>query len=768
MAQKRQRVTRFLVQPDDRVSLHGRPYRFEREFEDGIVFRSDDDKPKEVVALNWQDIDGHYRKFHLKIEKGYYSVSNAIERASVRKKRKHFDMSPEDILRALMVRKFLEEQAEGKENCENPSAALKRSDAKIKRFYRKFEIENAEIILEARIYKKSKGSKRDVFLSTRQFCRLIDKFQKSEQDDGAVVRQHRGRVPTGGNFTEDQREHFDSFLKEYLSENEPSVRAVYTKMEQAQLVRAAEGQPVIELCSYSTFLRMVREMDDVVVDLARSRDKHRVTRKDIISGKGLRVLYPMQILEMDEHKVDLIRILKNMKRWKLLHPEVQEKIKEMGRPWLSVAMDAFSRSICGMRLLVGEPDGAESVATLAMAVRNKEVDTALSGLAVEWPQCGTPDAVHTDAGPGYISSDFQRAVIGLTGQHRIPPSRHPHLRARVERFFRTINSRYMHEFSGRTFANVLEKDNYDPRKHAHLSHEQLGELLIRLIVNAYHNTPHRSLNGQTPLDAWYRGSNQERPVSPPPADDEYRDIFGLSLERKIGNQGLTILGIPYWSEELAETRDRTMAATLMVRVNDHNLGTVSFEDPEDGEWKDAYATFEGLDNVSIADWIETVSYITSNYGPRARNSKRAKEIVLQTLTRVQKDSESSRLLEGVASPLLTARTIERFEKTKMATFQYSRHLWYDRGTEVDRPPETVVNTIGSTGAIPAVDVMNPQGEFDNSGLVEPKTGKPINSPKKSSPRRVSNKVARQLADDGSEVDDSHIVLRVEEMDGSDD
>ncbi|MBW9051162.1 hypothetical protein [Rhizobium mesosinicum] len=762
MAQKRQSVTRFAIGSDDRVLLFGRPYRFERDFEEGIVVRSDDDKPTDVVALTWQDINGRLRKFTLTIEKGYYSVANAIKRASENKKRKLFELSPEDVLRSVMVRAFLEAEAEDEAAKEAASVAVKRSDAKIKRFYRKFEIENAPLLLEARVYKKGKGSKRDVLVGPRQFRRLIERFEKTDADDTALVRQHRGRVPSGSEFTEEQQEHFATYANYYLNSDEPTVRAAFTRMEADQAESIAQGKPFIELCSYSTFLRIVREIDDVIVDLGRSRDKHRVARKYIMSGKGLKVDYPMQILEMDEHKIDLMRILKNMNRWKLLHPDVQAKIGEMGRPWLSVAMDAYSRSVCGMRLLVGDPDGEEAVATLAMAVRNKEVETALSGYSIEWPQCGTPDAVHTDAGAGYISSEFQKAVIGLTGKHRIPPSKHPHLRARVERFFRTLNSRYMHMFSGRTFSNVLDRDNYDPRKFAHLTHQKLAELLIQLIVGAYHNTPHRGLNGQTPLEVWYLGSQLERPVPPPPNEQDYRDIFGLQLTRKIGSHGLTFLFIPYWSDELAKAQGTKFGDELNVRVNDQDLSALSFQDPADGSWKDAFATHEGFKNVSAADWMETLDYCMKNNGPRTRNSRRAKEILLRTLKDVQAESERSRLAAGVASPMLKAKTVENFEKTRAAAFHFSRHLWFDRGNEADPITEEVNPVDGNADEdTPAIDVMNPQGEFSKVGLIEPGTPEPVG---RSSTSRKAKSTTPIQPDDDVEVDDSHIVLRTSDKD----
>ncbi|MGO8601321.1 hypothetical protein ACDA55_37490, partial [Rhizobium ruizarguesonis] len=53
------------------------------------------------------------------------------------------------------------------------------------------------------------------------------------------------------------------------------------------------------------------------------------------------------------HKLDVIRLLVLNGIWDYLHPEVRRRLEEKiekndGRVWLSVALDAFSRSVCVM------------------------------------------------------------------------------------------------------------------------------------------------------------------------------------------------------------------------------------------------------------------------------------------------------------------------------------------------------------------------------------------------------------------------------------
>ncbi|WHO84165.1 hypothetical protein [Rhizobium leguminosarum] len=743
--------TKFKANEDDLFTFDGRPYRFEQPFEDGIVISSSDDKPKNVVAMTWQHIDGYIRTYRLQIEKGHYSMANAVKRA---KERKTPTVSHEVTFRNVLVASFLDEEANG-----GALDALSRSDAKIKKFYAKFKVENAQLVEDARDELKKKKAKRNLFVSRRQFCRWIARFENNARAADSLMRQNKGSTSYGSSFSPEQLDYYSTFVRGYLNQNQPTVRAAYNMMLADVLARQTAKQPFVEPCSESTFLRLARDMDDRDVDFARHKDKHRIQRKYTFSGKGLQPTYAMQILEMDEHKLDLMRVAKNLGIWERLHEDVQARMEKKSRAWVSVAMDAFSRSICGIRVLPGEPEAAEAVATLAMAVRNKEHETALSGGHIEWPQCGRPDAVHTDAGAPYVSADFQRAVIGLTGKHRIPPSKHPHLRGRVERFFGTLNSRYMHLFSGRTYSNVLMKDKYDPAKHAHLTHMELTELLIRLIVVCYHNTPHRSLNGETPLERWYRSSQEEREVIPPPTQAEYRDIFGIQMKRKVGNNGITILGLDYRSERLSSVREWKHNVELDVRVNDQNMSGISFADPRDGKWYDAQATFEGLDNVPLTDWMETVRFIVAKHGPQARNARRAKELVLNTLADVVKASESSRLAANVGSPLQNEARIVEFEKKNMANFEYSRHLWIDFGNDGDEDAASAEGT-----QIRENDPMNPVGDFIANGFIEPQS-KTAKTRKDTQSRKHA---PTPSTDDDAEIDISDVVLEINEEDGSND
>lgn len=293
--------------------------------------------------------------------------------------------------------------------------------------------------------------------------------------------------------------------------------------------------------------------------------------------------------------------------------------------------------------------------------------------------CGTPEAVHTDAGAGYVAAQFELAVMLFTGQHRIPPSKHPHLRGRVERFFGTINRRYVQLFPGRTFSNSLLRDEYDSDRHARLTDEEIADLLVCLIVDCYHNTKHRSL-GMTPLEKWEQGSQLGKgSIAPPPNEALYREIFGSTIFAKIGNEGIQLFGNTYSSPKLLSVRKKWFDSTLVVRLNEENISTISVKHKILNKWIDVPAVHDGLEGASLEAWTESVRHIRKNNGHREEYSE---EIVLEGL---QAAKDVIKRTERRPGAVLHEDPGERLRKVQaeVGSFKWDQGRARDYGHEYD-------------------------------------------------------------------------------------
>lgn len=705
--------TKIKFTANDRCEFGGRHYGFSSEYEHGVVMRTvDEASPDHVKAFEWEEITRYVDAGVMSIEYDYFSDRNAIRR----KLKKHiFELPPRAIFRARMVSQFLAAELDVYDTGEK----VTRSDTSIAKFLAQFTSENATEIANMGL---TPDELKKLIVSPRQFRRLIKRFEDDGHDPRALVDRYQGRKAPVLTYSREELAYHRHFADSYLSVDRPTIKSCWEAMNADHLMRLRQGQLPLKLPSLRTFQRMINEYSDFRTEFSRSANKHRISRKFLLAGKGLVVSRPLQVVEMDEHELDLMHFLTQNRIWDYLHPEVQKKIEDNKRAWISVALDAYSRSIVGMQILYAEPDSEASIRTLAMVARNKDDLSELAGTDIPWPQAGTPEAVHTDAGSAYIEARFQGCVFAFTGRDAIPPSKHPHLRARVERFFGTLNRRYVHMFSGQTFSNILLRDEYDSEANRSLPHEQLTALLVRLIVQCYHNTPHRGLFGLTPLEAWYWGTqNANGAVKGIPSREVYHQIFGMMDRRAIGNYGIQVLNLFYRSQRLQEIRDISYHISLTIRLNPHDISRILVKDPFRDEWFTAHCNLDGMEDVSFTAWLENIRYIKRRFGHVALKSR---ERLLEGLAVVRNIQQQSRLAAEVNSPYTSTSVIRAFEAKELANFEYSKPRKVDRGDSALVAPPVVpagdnddpFNPTGTYAPIPGVPSLDPPNEVRTESL----------------------------------------------------
>ncbi|MBD8687192.1 MULTISPECIES: DDE-type integrase/transposase/recombinase [unclassified Rhizobium] len=673
----------FGIGPEDRIRFDNRYWclksRRKHEggdleaevWEHGYIFVTCDDlDPPKTEVRTFEQIDEMHRWRHLEQEKGWFSTRNAIYRQKLAVR--IFDLPSETIFRARMVAEFLELEIDRYES----GAFVTRSDSGYEAFIKDFVKENEHLI-------PTKKGKREVIPGPRQFGRLVKRYEENNYDPQSLLPRHRGGVGRKTDFSPEELGFHVEFATAYQSRDRPTKIDCYAQMGEANQKRKAGGDSAMRVPSLRTFQRIIDGLGDYKNEVTRAGDPSRVTRKYSISRRGYQPQRPLEFVEMDEHKFDVIRMLVKTGMWEMLHPEVREKIENKmgstndGRVWLSVALDAYSRSVCGAKLLWGAPDGASAVATLAMVARSKQLETRLYGTMTQWPQGGTAEYIHVDAGSSYTSHEFQQAALSYTGHVSVPASKHPHLRGRVERFFRTLNQRYIHLLSGQTFSNVLLRDRYDAQKHRHMTDEQLAEFLVLLIVDCYHNTPHRALKGLTPLQMWYHGTQKGKgTVAGYPDPRTYAEAFSVIKTYKVGKDGISILGLPYSNEWLQSRRETRYDLELSVKINEIDISRILVKDPFSQEWFEVACAFDGLENFRALDWMEQLKYLKKRFGTSSTISV---EVARSGLSRARDLAQSSKASAGIGAPTMTSATLEYWEKELVGSFKIAREASTDYG-----------------------------------------------------------------------------------------
>ncbi|MEP2983715.1 MAG: transposase [Sulfitobacter sp.] len=394
-------------------------------------------------------------------------------------------------------------------------------------------------------------------------------------------------------------------VRGYLTREEKTQSAIYDDVKRAfdkeNVIRREKGRPELARPAKETVRQAILALDPYQCAVARKGLEY-ARRKFGPIGIGLNLTRPLQRVEMDTWKIDLISLLADAGILQWLDDETKKHLGLTGdkkRWWLTVAMCATTRCILAMRLSRA-PSGQATIQTLDMMMQDKGVWSDAVGSLSSWHMRGHTPFVYTDCGSEYVSYDVRVAAedLGISLEHA--PGGLPEMRGRVERFFKTMSTHLMPRLTGRTFGNIVERGDYDSKGRAALSVDDLCAVLTRWVVDIYHRTPHQGLDGETPAACWDR-LIEKYGVAPAADLRRRRMAFGTRLTNVGGEGGITILGIRYHSEALARKMLRRRNHEVNIRWYSEDLGAITVE--VDGEWFEVPSVFRRFDGVRAQTYL---------------------------------------------------------------------------------------------------------------------------------------------------------------------
>lgn len=233
---------------------------------------------------------------------------------------------------------------------------------------------------------------------------------------------------------------------------------------------------------------------------------------------------PLELVLIDHTRLDV---------WAVVEDQYG-RVVMTERPWLTLAIDVYSRMILGAVMTFEPPSVYSAMLCLRQIVRAKEFLTEKyghhKGATDGW---GKPTTIVMDNAWEFSGISMQ-SICEAAGIHVIwAPVGTPTFKAIVERFFRTLNEMVWHRLgSGIPFKpQVMQELGLDPRAKALFRIDYLSARMWDGIVNIYHVEPHSDLN-MAPAERWTMGL---RAKTRPTIDD-----VG-ALDKMLGNVSRCVL-----------------------------------------------------------------------------------------------------------------------------------------------------------------------------------------------------------------------------------
>lgn len=446
------------------------------------------------------------------------------------------------------------------------------------------------------------------------------------------------------------------FARQYLQPKAPPItklhRDLAAHIRKLNLERTKARR--LKVPHYSTLYRAVTALRDF--DKCAAREGiGRGKSKFKPYGKGFEALErPLQYVEMDHWTVNIRVLMVKARIWDQLTPKQRAKVMK-ARWTLGVAICRLTKVLLGM-VLSPTASTDNTVRLIEMMVADKAALRASVDAITPYDIHGTPENVVSDSGSAINNAPVRRRLRDLGINYETPPSGVADLRGTIERLFGTIDLQCVAGFSGRTFANIMERGEYDSDAHAGTVLEELGRALVRYFIDAYHNTPRDELGGETPRSLFHKLAARY-PIMPSPDWHRMRMVFGLDLSRKNRRGGIRVMGVQYRSRALHQMFLQKRNEPLVVRCHPANMGAISVKAGR-GEWL-SVATDRRFEGVTLRSWIAALTSIRTRKREMQEITDPIRDEAFAELERLVKCGEE-RL--GIDVPSMTLKQIARAER----------------------------------------------------------------------------------------------------------
>lgn len=422
-------------------------------------------------------------------------------------------------------------------------------------------------------------------LSSRQVYNLIKKYRESDYQIKSLI----PILPTGGRGKQrlsvsSEKIVSDCICEMYLNKQKLKISKVYEEI--IRRCHLNELKPP----SYYTVRNRIQKIPKKVKLTKRNGAKVAREVTDSLHGKTPEARFTNDVWQIDHTLVDLI-IVDELHR------------QPIGRPYVTFAIDVYSRCITGICLTLEAPSAVSVGLCLSHAVLDKNAWLTQMNIEGQWLTWGKPYKIYVDNGADFHSEALKRGCAYHDIKVEYRPIGKAHYGGIVERVIGTM-MQLVHQLPGTTFSNIEEKGLYNSEKEAALTLTELAQWLTISIINYYHKKKHSSL--QLPPLAQYQQGLVDSPFAhgKPPAIQNPKAFivdFLPIVKRKLRREGIVLDYITYYSSALSPLiAERDKYGSIIVRRDPRDISKVYVLDPRGGGYIEV--PYQDISKPTISLW----------------------------------------------------------------------------------------------------------------------------------------------------------------------
>lgn len=354
----------------------------------------------------------------------------------------------------------------------------------------------------------------------------------------------------------------DTIKNDYLIKERPSIKSVINKIK----IKCLEKN--LALPSNNTIRNRINKITQYEF-FEKRNSKNLVKDRFSPATKKYHADYPLQKVQIDHTRVDL-------------HIVDDEYRTSIGRPWLTLAIDIYSRMIVGYYLSLDAPSGVSVGMCIVNAILQKNKLLNQFELDTEWNVWGKFDNIFTDNGADFRSFSVEQACLANGIHINFRPIGKKEYGGHIERLIGTTMTE-VHDIPGTTYSNIKEKMHYDSEGNACMTFDEFEKWLLIYITKIYQHNIHSGIKS-SPYSKWKEGifgTKYTPGIGYPqiPGDIESLTIdFLPSIERTVQKNGVTIDGLTYFDQIL---RTKIRGYDIGYETSNSNPKYIFKRDPRD-------------------------------------------------------------------------------------------------------------------------------------------------------------------------------------------
>ncbi len=368
------------------------------------------------------------------------------------------------------------------------------------------------------------------------------------------------------------------FVEHWLNNQSTPMAEVYRDMCDEIKDLNAKAQSNFEVPDYTTFYQRCRALPEIVKVAGMSGQRIAKLSHGLNRGSLRDVHAPLSYIQIDHTEINV--------------GVVDEETRTFcGRPWITVAIDVFSRMIVGFYLSLRPPGNLQLGRAVVHTIMPKAPYLKAMAVDVPWPCSGYPVAVHADNAGEFQGNMMELAAVEHGFHLYFRKVKHPNYGGHIENYLGKL-SRKIKTLPGWIAQSDEELGEREPDEEACVTMKELEAWLIKVFAE-YHSESHSSLSEQSPLNRWRDGcrgtmSNPGLGAVRLPANTTKLHIDFLPVEERVVEPtGIRLDYIDYQSPHLQKwvgARDPNNvknARKFKIRRDPRDISVIYFWDPED-------------------------------------------------------------------------------------------------------------------------------------------------------------------------------------------